>query len=53
VPIEDFLQLPDLPELEVLISPHGGHCGFLQNWKLESMAEDLILQRAAQGRMSS
>ncbi len=51
VPVEDFLQLPDLAQLEILISPHGGHCGFLQNWKLDSMAEDLVLQRAEQGRI--
>lgn len=46
VPVEDFMNLPDIPALEVLVSPHGGHCGFLKNWKLESMAEDLILQHA-------
>jgi len=48
VPVEDFMNLPDIAQLEVLVSPHGGHCGFLKNWKLESMAEDLILQRACQ-----
>jgi len=46
VPVEDFMNLPDIAPLEVLISPHGGHCGFLKNWKLDSMAEDLILQHA-------
>jgi len=29
----------------VIISPYGGHCGFLKNWQLESLAEDLIEQR--------
>ncbi len=48
VPVEDFMNLPDIPQLRVLISPHGGHCGFLKNWKLDSMAEDLILQHAQQ-----
>jgi predicted alpha/beta-fold hydrolase len=37
--------LPDNPALELIISPYGGHCGFLKNWKLESLSEDLILQR--------
>jgi len=46
VPVDDFNGLPDIPELEILVSAYGGHCGFLKNWKLESMAEDLILQRA-------
>lgn len=52
VPVEDFDKLPDIPQLEVLVSPHGGHCGFLKNWKLESMADDLILQKAQQGAQS-
>jgi predicted alpha/beta-fold hydrolase len=46
VPVGDFKDLPDIPQLEILVSRFGGHCGFLKNWKLESMAEDLILQRA-------
>ena len=45
VPVGDFEDLPDNPNLELIISPWGGHCGFLKNWKLESMAEDLVLQR--------
>jgi len=45
VPVADFADLPDNPALEVIISPYGGHCGFLKNWRLESLAEDLIEQR--------
>ena len=45
VPVSDFEDLPDNPALELIISPYGGHCGFLKNWKLESLSEDLILQR--------
>jgi predicted alpha/beta-fold hydrolase len=45
VPVSDFENLPDNPALEFIISPYGGHCGFLKNWKLESLSEDLILQR--------
>jgi predicted alpha/beta-fold hydrolase len=45
VPVGDFAHLPDNPNLEVIISRYGGHCGFLKNWKLESMAEDLIASR--------
>jgi predicted alpha/beta-fold hydrolase len=45
VPVTDFYQLPANPNLEVLVTKHGGHCGFLKNWKLESLAEDLILER--------
>lgn len=45
VPVADFADLPHNPALEVIISPYGGHCGFLKNWQLESLAEDLIEQR--------
>jgi predicted alpha/beta-fold hydrolase len=45
VPVSDFENLPDNPVLELIIAPYGGHCGFLKNWKLESLSEDLILRR--------
>ncbi len=45
VPVGDFKDLPNIPALELIIAPYGGHCGFLKNWKLESLSEDLILQR--------
>jgi hypothetical protein len=45
VPVSDFDDLPDNPALELIIAPYGGHCGFLKNWKLESLSEDLILKR--------
>ena len=45
VPVSDFKDLPDNPALELIIAPYGGHCGFLKNWKLESLSEDLILKR--------
>jgi predicted alpha/beta-fold hydrolase len=45
VPVGDFKDLPANPNLELIVTDHGGHCGFLKNWKLESMAEDLIASR--------
>lgn len=45
VPVSDFTGLPDNSNLELIVSKYGGHCGFLKNWKLESMAEDLIASR--------
>ncbi len=45
VPVTDFQHLPENPGIELVISKYGGHCGFLKNWKLESMAEDLIVGR--------
>lgn len=54
VPVADYYQLAANPRLEILVTQYGGHCGFLKNWKLESLAEDLILQRVLQayGRRS-
>ncbi len=49
VPVADFNELPDNPNLEVIVTRYGGHCGFLKNWKLESMAEDLISARVWSG----
>lgn len=49
VPVDDFHDLPDNPWLELLISLHGGHCSFLKNWRFDSLAEDLILERFAAG----
>ena len=52
VPVADFAALPGNAAIELIITQHGGHCGFLKNWKLESMAEDLIAARflaAAEG----
>jgi predicted alpha/beta-fold hydrolase len=45
VPVGDFEELPANTNLELIVTEHGGHCGFLKNWKLESMAEDLIADR--------
>lgn len=45
VPVSDFADLPENKNLELVISKYGGHCGFLKNWKLESMAEDLMEKR--------
>lgn len=53
VPVADFRALPENPVLELVITRYGGHCGFLKNWKMESVAEDLIAARflaAASGR---
>jgi len=46
-PIDDFraLQLP--PHIELQITEHGGHCGFVSDSSLESFAEAFVLNRLA------
>ena len=46
-PIADFrgLQLPE--HLELQITEHGGHCGFVSDASLESFAEIFVLDRLA------
>lgn len=47
IPVADFesLQLPAHVRLDV--TEHGGHCGFITNWSLESWAEDYLIARLA------
>jgi predicted alpha/beta-fold hydrolase len=47
VPVSDLGSLPDNPCIEISVTEHGGHCGYLKNWKLESWAEDYISRRLA------
>jgi len=45
VPVSDFRDLPDNENIELLVTSHGGHCAFLKNWKMESLADDIIVER--------
>jgi predicted alpha/beta-fold hydrolase len=45
VPVSDFRGLPDNKNVELLVTRYGGHCAFLKNWKMESVADDIIVER--------
>jgi uncharacterized protein len=47
IPVDDFatLQLPAHVRLD--LTDHGGHCGFIRDWSLESYAEDYLMQQLA------
>jgi len=42
IPVEDFLQLERNHHLRVQVERHGGHCGFLQNYRLQSWLQGRI-----------
>ncbi len=48
-PVSDLALLPDNRNLSLWVTRHGGHCGYLKNWKLHSWAEDRIAERFLQG----
>jgi len=48
IPISDFQALSRPEALELEIWPHGGHCGFLANWRLESWIEQRIVSDLCQ-----
>ena len=45
VPVSDFRDLPENENIELLVARYGGHCAFLKNWKMESWADDVIVER--------
>jgi predicted alpha/beta-fold hydrolase len=45
------LQLPDNAMLE--ISQYGGHCGFIENWKMQGYAERWLKQRVVQALLKT
>ncbi|WP_376696252.1 YheT family hydrolase [Wenzhouxiangella sp. EGI_FJ10305] len=42
IPIRDFEALPRPAALDIEMLPHGGHCGFLANWRLDSWIEQRL-----------
>ncbi len=45
VPVSDFRNLPENENIELLVARYGGHCAFLKNWKMDSLADDVIVER--------
>lgn len=45
IPVTDFHQLQLGGQTELLLTQHGGHCGYIQGRRLESWMEELILDR--------
>lgn len=49
IPVEDIRALEGVsPQLRIELQPHGGHCGYVQDWRLRSWLEPRLLQQLAQ-----
>ncbi|MFK8012250.1 MAG: YheT family hydrolase [Marinicellaceae bacterium] len=46
IPFEDFTILEKRQKIKLVTSKHGGHCGFIVNWKLDSWVEKYILENS-------
>lgn len=44
IPVEGFARLPASPQLEITLTPHGGHCGFVETSRLESRTDRSALE---------
>ncbi len=45
IPVADFRALKLAPTTELVIVPHGGHCGFIRDASMRSWAEDFLVER--------
>lgn len=48
IPIEDLADLAAPPALEVEVYPHGGHCAFLEDYRLRSWLDRAVLAELEQ-----
>jgi predicted alpha/beta-fold hydrolase len=45
IPIGDYHGLTVPASTEMILTDHGGHCGFIEDWRLKSWIEDLLVER--------
>ena len=44
VPVSDLTKLNKPPSLQVVVTPRGGHCGFIENYHLDSWGDRCLSQ---------
>lgn len=47
IPISDFESLPSVDALTLSVHAKGGHCGFIENWQMDSWVERWLIHRFA------
>lgn len=45
IPISDFADIPTLPALTLLTTTQGGHCAFIEDWRLNSWVSTLVARQ--------
>jgi len=48
IPLDDFRTLDSVPNVRLELARHGGHCGFLRNWRLDGYSEAWLAERLRQ-----
>jgi len=44
IPFKDFSTIDRMPQIKLITTAHGGHCGFVQGWSMRSWVEDHIIE---------
>ena len=44
IPVEDVYSLNNNEKINITVTKHGGHCGFLSNWKFDSWQDERALE---------
>lgn len=50
IPVEGIEHLADNPDLHVIVTERGGHCGYIKNWKWECWQDEQALAIVQQHR---
>lgn len=48
IPFKDFTTIDRLPQIKLITSKKGGHCGFVQGWSMRSWIEDHVINEINQ-----
>lgn len=46
IPFDDFLKIEKKKNIKLITSKHGGHCGFINSWKMHSWVEQYIIDNS-------
>ena len=43
IPVEDIARIDPIDNLHIEVHPHGGHCGFIEDYRLSSWSDRYVL----------